>query len=118
MFTPHPQLPPDVLDLEEDGGAINDSASVIVLMEKAEGAWDAVDKALSDLSKAERAAGGDDDGRLKFFTAKEIGGGVTDQVRKLFKLGQAGKAPQAVVTNFPAGGQFCVLEGAHPRAAP
>lgn len=119
-LSPCPQLPPDVMDLEEDGGAINESPAVIVLMEKAETQWDAVDAALLELAKAQKAAlaaaaADDETEKVAFFTAREIGGGITDQVRQLFSLGKPGKEPQAVLTNFPAGGKYHVIEGAFQR---
>lgn len=69
-----------------------------------------MEKTLTAISKEQKAAGDEDP--VLCFTAKEIGGGITDQVRKLFKLGNATKVPQAVLADFPSGGKFSVIEGA------
>lgn len=92
---------PLVGDLDESVDDINSVATVVVLMEKAEAAWDDCEAALEEAAKASKEAGHG----VAFAKASEVGG-VGGQVRKLCKLGAPTKEPAVVLLNLDDEGAY------------
>jgi len=94
-----------VKDLEDVDGSIEDTPSVVVLMEEAGEAWEGAEAALGAV--AEKLAGEGKEGSIKFWTAKELGG-PTSQVRKLCGLGPKPKAGEVslVLLDLSEGGYY------------
>ena len=105
-----PWLPPLVVDVdsEEMDAGINDTPTLVVLMEACGEEWDALNDALlavAERTRAEERDAGLDARRTLFATVTEIGGGVGGQLRRLAKLGPArSAAPQMVLLDLANGG--------------
>ena len=105
-----PWLPPLVVDVdsEEMDAGINDTPTLVVLMEACGEKWDALNDALSavaEKTRAEEKEAGLDSRRTLFATVTETGGGVGGQLRRLAKLGPARPAaPQMVLLDLANGG--------------
>jgi len=106
-----PWAPKACNDLATDGAdGINDTTSLILLMEKAEaGAQAAAEEMLYTLAEKDIAAAkakGTDS--MCYFTAKS-GGGVVDQIRKLCSLGEPVEGEvQMILLDIPDQGGFYV----------
>jgi nucleoredoxin len=110
-----PWLPPLVVDVDSEDmdGSVNDTPTLIVLMEESGDRWDALNASLTAVAEKIRArekdAGLERRG-VRFATATETGG-VGGQVRKLARLGKPkANAPQMVLLDLANGG-FVVFEG-------
>ena len=105
-----PWPPPLVVDVdsEEMDAGINDTPTLVVLMEACGEKWDALNDALSavaEKTRAEEKEAGLDSRRTLFATVTETGGGVGGQLRRLAKLGPARPAaPQMVLLDLANGG--------------
>ena len=105
-----PWPPPLVVDVdsEEMDAGINDTPTLVVLMEACGEEWDALNDALlavAERTRAEERDAGLDARRTLFATVTEIGGGVGGQLRRLAKLGPArSAAPQMVLLDLANGG--------------
>jgi len=100
-----PWAPLLVKDLDEDPGDLNDTPTVVVLAEKAEGEWDAIEAVLAEVATEAKEAAAKGGEAVGFGVAKEMGG-VGAQIRKLTKLGQPGKAAQCVLLDLGDDGGF------------
>ena len=104
-----PWLPPLVVDVdsEEMDAGINDTPTLVVLMEEAGPRWDDLTEALHAVARKTRAKeleAGFERRRTLFATVTETGGGVGGQLRRLAKLGRASAAPQMVLLDLANGG--------------
>ena len=104
-----PWLPPLVVDVdsEEMDAGINDTPTLVVLMEEAGPRWDDLTEALHAVAKKTRAKeldAGFERRRTLFATVTETGGGVGGQLRRLAQLGRASAAPQMVLLDLANGG--------------
>ena len=104
-----PWPPPLVVDVdsEEMGGGINDTPTVVVLMEECGEVWDEMNVSLEVVAKKTRAKeieSGQENRNVLFVTVTETGGGVGGQLRKLVKLGRAGAEPQMILLDLAEGG--------------
>jgi len=103
-----PWHPKPVNDLAAGPEGINETPSVIVLMEKVPAAeQDAVNTALTNVATnvlgTAKAEGKEPP--FCFFTGKSAGG-ITDRVRELVKGGAAGDKPQLVLLDIPDNGGY------------
>ena len=104
-----PWPPPLVVDVdsEEMDAGINDTPTLVVLMEEAGPRWDDLTEALHAVARKTRAKeleAGFERRRTLFATVTETGGGVGGQLRRLAKLGRASAAPQMVLLDLANGG--------------
>lgn len=116
-FPWHPKLVTDVDEALDEG--INDTPTILALMEEAGDAWDGVGAALTAVATRVRAAEkerGEEDRSQLFMTVTESGGGIGAQIRKMAKLGKAGPKAQMVLLDIAEGG-FVKHEGAVDEAA-
>ena len=116
-FPWHPKLVTDVDEALDEG--INDTPTILALMEEAGDAWDSVGAALTAVATRVRAAEkerGEEDRSQLFMTVTESGGGIGAQIRKMAKLGKAGPKAQMVLLDIAEGG-FVKHEGAVDEAA-
>jgi hypothetical protein len=108
-FSHFPWLPPLVVDVdsEEMDSGINDTPTLVVLMEECGEKWDFLNEALNKVARRRREKERDA-GLLRrqtlFATVTETGGGVGGQLRRLAKLGRASKTPQMVLLDLANGG--------------
>ena len=103
-FPWHPKL---VTDVDEDlDEGINDTPTVLVLMEEAGDRWDdvnaALDRVAGDVRAGEKERG--EERQVLFMTVTETGGGIGAQIRKMLKLGRPGAKPQMVLLDIANGG--------------
>jgi len=116
-FPWRPKLVTDVDEALDEG--INDTPTILALMEEAGDAWDSVGAALTAVATRVRAAEkerGEEDRSQLFMTVTESGGGIGAQIRKMAKLGKAGPKAQMVLLDIAEGG-FVKHEGAVDEAA-
>ena len=103
-FPWHPKL---VTDVDEDlDEGINDTPTVLVLMEEAGDRWDdvnaALDRVAGDVRAGEKERG--EERQVLFMTVTETGGGIGAQIRKMLKLGRPGAKPQMMLLDIANGG--------------
>ena len=116
-FSHFPWLPPLVVDVdsEEMDSGINDTPTLVVLMEECGEKWDSLNEALNKVARRRREKE-QDAGLLRrqtlFATVTEMGGGVGGQLRRLAKLGRASKTPQMVLLDLANGGYVTHAEDA------
>ena len=110
-----PWRPKLVTDVDEDCEGVNDTATVVLLMEECGEDWDDLTAALTAVAKDTKAAEearGEDERSTLFMTVTETGGGIGAQLRKLCGLGRAvSGVPQAVLLDLGVGG-YVKLESA------
>ena len=102
-----PWKPDLVTDVDEECDGINDTPTVVVLMEEAGDKWDDLNSAMNTVAKEVRAAEeerGEDTRGILFMTVTETGGGIGAQLRKLCGLGRPGAAPEMVLLDLGDGG--------------
>merc|ERR1711998_555011 len=107
-----PWYPKPVNDLSAGPDGINETASVIVLMEgvsaekqaELSSALEAVAKRIFAEAKAKK-----EEAEFCFFTGKSAGG-ITDRVRELCQGGAAGAEPQLFLLDIPDNGGFYTAE--------
>lgn len=103
-----PWRPDLVTDVDEECEGINDTPTVVVLMEEVGDKWDELTSAMNVVAKEVRAAEeerGDEDRRgILFMTVTETGGGIGAQLRKLCGLGRPGATPEMVLLDLGEGG--------------
>lgn len=94
---------------------VNETATVVLLMEECGEDWDDLTAALTAVAKDTKAAEearGEDERSTLFMTVTETGGGIGAQLRKLCGLGRAvSGVPQAVLLDLGVGG-YVKLESA------
>ena len=103
-----PWRPKLVTDVDEDCEGINETTTVVLLMEECGDDWDDLTAAITavakDVKDAEEARGEDERSTL-FMTVTETGGGIGAQLRKLCGLGRAASGvPQLVLLDLGVGG--------------
>lgn len=105
-----PWAPPLVVDVDSEDmdGGINDTPTVVLLMEECGELWDALRDAMEGVAKKTRQKeleSGIENRQVLFTTVTESGGGVGGQLRKLAKLGKAyHNKPQMVLLDLANGG--------------
>ena len=115
-FSAFPWLPPLVVDVDSEAmdASINDTPTLVVLMEECGEKWDFLTEALNAVARRRREKE-KDAGLLRrqtlFATVTEIGGGVGGQLRRLAKLGRASKTPQMVLLDLANGGYVTHTSG-------
>lgn len=115
-----PWAPKPVTDVDEDCEGINDTPTVLVLMEEAGDKWDELGAALETVAKEEIAAAKARDEEscgMLFMTVTETGGGIGAQIRKLAGLGRAGAKPQLCIVDCPESGAVMPPGGAEVNEA-
>jgi len=110
-----PWHPKPVNELSEGADGINDTPSLIVLMEECDAAEQArVEEALTAVAEAEAAAkkaSGESDGDSTIFFTGKAAGGVVPQIRKLCGLGACEKgACTMALLDIPDEGGYYVCE--------
>jgi len=107
-----PWYPKPVPDLSEGADGLNEETCLIVMCEGADDKAKAeITKVLEPIAKKTQAkakADGEDCPYL-FITGK-ASGDISDQIRKLCKLGDAGDAPQMIMLDIPDQGGFYVSD--------
>ena len=102
------------VDSEAMDGSINDTPTLVVLMEECGEKWDFLTEALNAVARRRREKE-KDAGLLRrqtlFATVTETGGGVGGQLRRLAKLGRASKTPQMVLLDLANGGYVTHTSG-------
>lgn len=107
-----PWVPKPVNDLSAGPDGLNEETCVLVMMEGVESnKQKEVEAVLEKLAveEAEKAKAKGED-KMLFFTGKS-GGGVTDQIRKLCSLGEAGSSPKLLILDIPDDGGYYEAEG-------
>lgn len=102
-----PWTPDLVTDVDDECDGINDTPTVVVLMEEAGDKWDDLTAAMNTVAKEVRAAEeerGEDGRGILFMTVTETGGGIGAQLRKLCGLGRPGVTPEMVLLDLGEGG--------------
>ena len=102
-----PWRPKLVTDVDEDCDGINDTLTLVVLMEESGDHWDEMTAALNAVAgdiRAEEDARNDDARGVLFMTVTETGGGIGAQLRKLCGLQRPSAAPEMVLLDLAEGG--------------
>jgi len=106
--TDFPWHPKPVNDLAAGPDGINETPSLVVLMEKAsEGKQADAEAALTSIAKPmlDAAKEKGEDAPMCFFTGK-VEGGITERVRQLVKAGDASEALQVFMLDIPDNGGY------------
>mmetsp|Transcript_28904 Transcript_28904/g.71348 ORF Transcript_28904/g.71348 Transcript_28904/m.71348 type:complete len:204 (-) Transcript_28904:273-884(-) len=102
-----PWKPKLVTDVDEACDGINDTPTLVLLMEEAGDQWDALTVAIKAVAKEVRDAEeerGEESRGLLFMTVTETGGGIGGQLRKLCGMGRPTARPEMVLLDLGEGG--------------
>lgn len=102
-----PWKPKLVTDVDEECDGINDTPTVVVLMEEAGDKWDELTAAMTAVAKEVRSGEeerGEESRGVLFMVVTETGGGIGAQLRKLCGLGRPSASPEMVFLDLGEGG--------------